>query len=126
LSDRFADLFANFGPIRRRRMFGAEGLFRGDVMFGFTQDDAIYLKTDDVSRSAFIAEGCKPFRYKKHDGEEIVMSYYPIPDRLYDEPEEFAEWARRALAIAERSPTAERKRRQTAGRPPSRLSGARR
>jgi len=120
------DLFAHFGPIRLRRMFGGEGLFAGDVMFGFTDEDRVYLKTDAATRPAFLAEGCEPFRYKKKNGEEIVMSYYPIPDRLYDDPDEFTEWARRAYAIAERSPTVERKRREAAGRPILRRSGARR
>ena len=119
------DMFACFGPVRTRRMFGAQGLFSGDVMFGFTQDDRIFLKTDETTRAAFTAEGCHPFRYKKKNGEEIVMSYYPIPDRLYDDAEEFAEWARRAFAIAELSPAVERKRRES-GRPIARRSGARR
>jgi len=120
------DLFAFFGPIRVRRMFGGDGLFSGDVMIGFAHDDIVYLKADELTRAAFVAEGCQPFRYKKQDDAEIVMSYYPVPDRLYDDPEEFAEWARRAYAVAERSPAVERKRREFAGRPISRPSGARR
>lgn len=104
------DLFEQFGPIRIRRMFGSDGIFTGEVMIGFADDDVIYLKTDEATRPAFLAEGCKPFVYKKHSGEEIVMSYYRIPDRLYDDPEELAEWARRAQAVAEKSPTAARKR----------------
>ncbi len=104
------DLFSCYGPIRIRRMFGSEGLFTGDVMIGFADDDVIYLKTDEATRAAFVAEGCKPFVYRKHNGEEIVMSYYRIPDRLYDDPEELAEWARRAQAVAEASPTVARKR----------------
>ena len=120
------ELFALFGPIRIRRMFGGEGLFSGDVMVGFAHGDIVYLKTDEATRAPFVAEGCQPFRYKKQNGEEIVMSYYPIPDRLYDDPEEFAEWARRAYAVAERSPSVERKRREFSGRPISRSSGAHR
>jgi DNA transformation protein len=120
------DLFALFGPVRTRRMFGAQGLFSGDVMFGFADNDLIYLKTDESTRPAFVAEGCQPFRYKKGNGEEIVMSYYPIPERLYDDPEEFAAWARRAFAVAEHSPTVERKRREYAGRTMTRRSGGRR
>jgi DNA transformation protein len=30
------------------------------------------------------------------------LSYWRLPDRLYDDPEELAAWARRALAIARR------------------------
>ncbi len=104
------DLFAQYGPIRFKRMFGAEGLFDGDLMFGFADDGVIYLKTDETTRPAFEAEGCKPFVYRKHTGEEIEMSYWRISDRLYDDPEELAQWARRAFAVATRSPTAVKKR----------------
>jgi DNA transformation protein len=110
VSARLLDLFAQYGPIRIRRMFGSEGLFDGDVMIGFADEDIIYLKTDETTRPAFVAEGCKPFVYRKRNGDEIVMSYYRIPDRLYDDPEELADWARRAAAVAEKSPTVARKR----------------
>ena len=39
--DRFDDLFAPFGKILVRRMFGAEGLFRDGLMFGM-----VYRGTD--------------------------------------------------------------------------------
>ncbi len=39
--DRFDDLFAPFGKIVVRRMFGAEGLFRDGLMFGI-----VYRRTD--------------------------------------------------------------------------------
>ncbi len=112
MSDRsyLLDLFAQYGPIRFRRMFGSIGLCSGDVMIGFADEEVIYLKTDETTRPAYLAEGCKPFIYRKRSGEEIVMSYYRIPDRLYDDPEELAAWARKAAAVAERSPTVARKR----------------
>ncbi|MEO7053576.1 MAG: TfoX/Sxy family protein, partial [Rhizomicrobium sp.] len=62
--DRFDDLFAPFGKIVVRRMFGAEGLFRDRVMFGLVDDDRIFLKTSDATRQAFIAEGCGPFTFQ--------------------------------------------------------------
>jgi len=113
MSDRLLDLFAQYGPIRFRRMFGSVGLFSDDVMIGFADDDVIYLKTDETTRTEFEAECCKPFVYRKRSGEEIVMSYYRIPDRLYDDPEEFAQWARKATAIAQRSPAVARKHKAT-------------
>ena len=112
------ELFAFFGTVYAKRMFGGEGLFAGDAMIGFVSDGIIYLKTDEKTREAFRAEGCKPFVYRKRrTGEEIVMSYYQLPERLYDEPEEFAEWVRRARAIAENLPSVQRKRRVTAVKP---------
>jgi DNA transformation protein and related proteins len=119
------DLFAQYGPIRLRRMFGSEGLFDGDVMIGFADEDIIYLKTDETTRQAFVAEGCKPFVYRKRNGEEIVMSYYRIPDRLYDDPDELADWARRAATVAQKSPTVARKRAAAVTKPKMRRTARR-
>ena len=92
-------------------MFGGAGLYSGDVMVAIVFDEHIYLKTDESTRKAFSEEGMGPFVYHaKRTGGEIAMSYYEIPERLYDEPEEFAEWVRRAYEIAERSPSVRRKR----------------
>ena len=107
------DLFAFFGTVIARRMFGGLGLFAGDVMIGIVIKDRNYLKTDENTREAFVAEGAGPFVYAKRTGQEISLSYYEIPDRLYDEPEEFAEWVRRAHEVAERSPSVQRKRQLT-------------
>ena len=37
------------------------------------------------------------------NAEGVLTSYYELPDRLYDDPDELAEWARAALAAALRS-----------------------
>ena len=58
--DRFDDLFAPFGKIVVRRMFGGEGLFRDGLMFGLVDEERIYFKTSEDSRQAFIAEGAGP------------------------------------------------------------------
>jgi DNA transformation protein len=96
---RFDDLFASFGPIALRRMFGGEGLFVKGQIIGLVMDDRIFLKTDAATRSAYIAERCKPFGFMK-GGKRIETSYFAIPERLYDEPEELADWARKAHAVA--------------------------
>jgi len=109
--DRFDDLFGPFGRIVVRRMFGAEGLFRDGLMFGIVYEERIYFKTSEESRQAFIAEGAGPLYYKMKNGEGILTSYYELPDRLYDDPEELADWARDAFAVALQSPTARKKKR---------------
>jgi DNA transformation protein and related proteins len=98
---RFDDLFQEFGPVRLRRFFGGEGIYAGDVMIGAIFRDVIYFKTDDQTRPAFDAEGCKAFTFMK-GGEEVVTSWRAIPDRLYDEPDELAVWARAALGMMTR------------------------
>jgi DNA transformation protein len=109
-SDRFDDLFAPFGKIVVRRMFGGEGLFRDGLMFAIVHEDRLYFKTNDESRQAFIAEGTGPLFYKFKNAEGVLTSYYQLPDRLYDDPDELAEWARAAFAVALQSPTAQKKR----------------
>jgi DNA transformation protein len=102
------ELFEEFGPVSVRPMFGAAGIFAGDVMFGIVEDERIYLKTGEDTRKAFEDEGAAPFTYEKTN-EKIVTSYFELPARLYDDPGELAQWARRAHEIASRSPAARKK-----------------
>jgi DNA transformation protein len=117
--DRFDDLFSSFGKITVRRMFGIEGLFHNGVIFGLVADDRIFLKTSDASRKAYITEGLKPFTYQMKKGEGILTSYYALPDRLYDEPEELAKWVRAAVTVALQSPTARKKQNTRDRKPPA-------
>jgi DNA transformation protein and related proteins len=111
LSSRFDDLFAEFGPVTLKRFFGGEGIHAGDLMIGMVFDDIVYFKTDEETRKAFAAEKSTPFSFKK-GGERVVTTWFALPDRLYDDPEELAVWARAALKVAARSPTARKKARR--------------
>jgi DNA transformation protein len=44
-----------------------------------------------------------PFSYKTRDGKRTLNSYWRMPERLYDEPDELAEWARHSLQAARRA-----------------------
>ncbi len=105
---RFDDLFAEFGRIELRRMFGGEGIYANDTMFGLVVDDRIYFKTDDATRVAYVAEHCDPFTYMKK-GKRTSLSYFAIPERLYDEPEELAAWAGKAFGVAKTKQAGARK-----------------
>lgn len=108
------DLFAPFGPIAIKPMFAVMGLYADEVMFGLVDDEIIYLKTAERDRKPYEEEGSKPFsfRTKSRGNELIVTSYFSLPERLYDEPEELAQWARRAHEAAAASPHSEKKRRK--------------
>ena len=106
---RFDDLFAEFGPITLRRFFGGEGICAGDIMIGMVFSDTIYFKTDAETRKAFLSEKSKPFTFRK-GGETVVTGWYALPDRLYDDPEELARWARAALDVAVASPAVKKKK----------------
>jgi DNA transformation protein len=96
---RFDDLFQSFGSITVKRMFGGEGIFAGPVMIGLVMDEQIYLRTDEASRTAYLAEKSRAFTFRK-GGKTVSTAYYSLPDRLLDEPDELAEWARAAQRIA--------------------------
>jgi len=99
-ADFIRDLFREFGAVQIRRMFGGAGLWADDVMFALITRDVIYLKADDDSIAAFEAEACTPFSYTTKNGRHTLTSYWRLPERLYDDPEELAVWARRALGVA--------------------------
>lgn len=108
------DLFAPFGPVAVKRMFGGAGLWSEGSMFGLVFDGAIFLKVDETIIPDFEREGSRPFVYTRAKSPGRVgrasLSYWRLPERLYDDPEELAVWAARALAIAERKKLAPRGR----------------
>jgi DNA transformation protein and related proteins len=101
--DHISELFAAFGRVAVRNMFGGAGIYADSVMFGLIVDDVIYLKADADTFAAFEREGCGPFTYDTKRGARALKSYWRMPDRLYDEPEELAIWAKAALAAARRA-----------------------
>jgi len=111
---RFDDLFFEFGPIALRRFFGGEGIYAGSLMIGMVFGDTIYFKTDDQTIKAFRKEGSLPFIFKKRGTEIIETTWFSLPERLYDDPEELAHWARDALKVASASPQAVLKARKRA------------
>src|SRR5262249_25762878 len=101
--DDISDLFSAFGPVSVRRMFGGAGIYADGTMFALIARGMIYLKADEKNAPAFERENLPPFTYAAKGGKRGVMSYRRMPDRLYDDPEELATWARDALAAARRS-----------------------
>ena len=100
------ELFAPFGPVSVRRMFGGAGIWSDGLMLALEFDGAIFLRVDDDSIPDFEREGSKPFVYPRAKTPGRIgrasRSFWRLPERLYDEPDELAAWARRAFAIAER------------------------
>ena len=98
-----AELFAVFGAVTVRRMFGGAGIFADGMMFALVDDGVIYLKADKDTIPAFEREGLGPFTYATKTGTRSLTSYWRIPERLYDDPDELAHWAAQALESARRA-----------------------
>ena len=105
-SDTFAEFLreqlAPLGRVTMRRMFGKTGVFCDGLMLGMVTDDTLYFRVDDHNREAFKeAQSSPPLNYEKK-GSTIDLSFWRVPDRLFDEPEELMAWARAALGAARR------------------------
>ena len=101
--DHISELFAQFRPVTVRRLFGGAGLYVDGLMFALVSRDVIYLKVDVATRANFEREGSAPFSYQAKGGKRAMMSFWRMPERLYDDPDELAVWAEQALAVARRS-----------------------
>jgi DNA transformation protein and related proteins len=124
------ELFSPFGPVTVKRMFGGAGIWCDGLMFALVFDGAIFLKVDDGSIPDFEREGSKPFVYTRAKSKGRVgrasLSYWRLPERLYDDPEELSVWAARAFAVAERKKFAPRARARAERNPASRNKRMRR
>ena len=95
-----AELFSAFGAVDVRRMFSGFGIYADDVCFALYLRGEFFLKVDDTAIPRFAAEGSEPFSYATRKKTVTVNSWWRMPARLYDEPEELADWASQAVAVA--------------------------
>lgn len=110
-ADFLREQLAPLGPLTLRRMFGKTGVFRNGLMFAMVTEDTLYVRVDDGNRAVFAeAASESPLNYEKR-GRSIDLSFWRVPDRLLDEPDELLRWAGAALGAA---------RRVAAQRPPRR------
>ena len=101
--DFLIDLFADFGPVTIRRMFSGFGISADGTNFALALRGGLYFRADEQTIPRFEAEGSKPFQYQTRAKTVTVGSYWQLPERLYDDPEELTGWARAALAAAQRA-----------------------
>src|SRR4030081_1188125 len=107
--DFLIDLFADFGPVTVRRMFSGFGISADGTNFALALRSGLYFRADEATIPQFEAEGSKPFQYQTRAKTVTVNSYWELPARLFDEPEELTGWARAALAAAQRAALRKRK-----------------
>lgn len=95
-------VFAEFGPITSKRMFGGYGIYHDGLMFALVADDELYLKVDKLSINDFEEHHLPAFEYDKN-GKTVKMSYHRAPEEIYDDPDAAIHWANKAYEAALRS-----------------------
>ncbi len=101
--DFLTDMFSDFGPVTIRPMFSGFGISADGINFALALRAGLYFRADEQNIPQFEAEGSKPFQYQTRAKTVTVNSYWQLPARLFDDPEELTDWARAALAAAQRA-----------------------
>ncbi len=112
--DFIIELFSEFGPVALRRMFSGYGVAADGVNFAMVLRDGLIFRVDEFAAAKYEAEGSRPFQYDTKSKTVVVKSYWHLPERLYDDPEELAVWAREAVAAAQRAAAKKPKKRKLA------------
>lgn len=116
-TEHIAEMFAAFGHVSVRRMFSGAGVFSDGLMIALISRDVVYLKADAQTIPAFEAEGLTPFSYQRKGVARTINSFWRMPERLYDDPDELAQWARQARDTALRAGVKKPKRATTKLKP---------
>lgn len=98
-AEEIEDLFAAFGAVRTKRMFGGAGLYADGLMFAVETQDGIFLKTDAAFGAELEARGARQFSYDAK-GRTVRLNFWSVPEAVMDDPDELAALSRRALAVA--------------------------
>ncbi len=106
--DYLKELFAAFGDVEMRRMFGGHGVFYQGLMFGLVADDQLYFKVDKELASEYEAKGLGPFEYTKKN-KIVKLSYYQAPEEALEEPDELVKWANASFDVAVKANTGKSK-----------------
>src|SRR6516164_5481119 len=117
-----SDLFSHFGPVTMRRMFSGYGISVGGTNFALALRSGLYFRADAVTIPRFEAEGSVPFQYQTSAKTVTVNSYWQLPARLFDDPEELSEWAKAALAAAQRAALKKRPKARRPAKAPSKAA----
>ena len=110
------DLFADFGPGTIRKMFSGYGISADGINFALSLRAGLFLRADEVTIPDFEADGSKPFQYSTRARTVVVNSYWELPARLFDDSAELAQWARAALAAAQRAKVKTRPKKKAAAK----------
>ena len=112
--DFIIELFSEFGPVTLRRMFSGYGVMADGVNFAMALRGGIIFRVDEQTVAKYEAEGTTAFQYDTKSKTVVVKSYWHLPERLYDDPEELAIWAREAVGAAHRAAAKKPSKRKSA------------
>ena len=108
------DMLRPLGEVSARAMFGGWGIYCNAQIFGLIVDEQLYLKGDGQTKAEYEAAEMAPFVYDNaKSGKRVAMSYFAATAEAMDDPRALLQWAKKALAAAERSAGAKKPTKQS-------------
>jgi len=86
------DMLQDLGSIYVKYMFSDWGFYLDGLFFAILDDDKLFVKADDQSRSIFEKNNLEQFSYMRK-GKVCYLSYYKIPDEAIDDIDSLKYWA---------------------------------
>ncbi len=86
-------------PVRAHAMFGAVGLYTGDVFFAIIADDTLYFRTDAQTRGDYAAAQMPAFAPYRDPNR--VLPYHAVPIHILEDEDQLQVWVARAVGAAE-------------------------
>ena len=102
------DLFGDAGAVTTRAMFGGHGVYVDGLIVGIAIGEALYLKTDALTRPRFEGAGSAPFVYSGQK-KPIETSYWSAPEDALESAQAMRPWIELARAAALRKPAKRRR-----------------
>ncbi len=107
-ADYCCELLSGIGSPVAKRMFGGWGIsvegatiaVIGDLTKLGGNNQKLYLKADETTKTQFVAAGGKRFELESKDGKLMGMNYFTTPDEAMESPDAMLPWARLALNVA--------------------------
>lgn len=101
-NDTIADLFQGLGPVTIRRMFGGKGIYHEGRIIAVELRGGLMLKGDAETKDFYEAGGGQQWSYAGKK-KRVAMPYWFVPEILFDDPDEFTVWAKKAYEAALRA-----------------------
>ena len=113
-ADSIKELFAPFGAVEVKRMFGGAGVYADGLCFAIESGGEVFLKVDSETEAAFSGARSSPFVYNAR-GKPMTTSFWRLPSEAYDEPEALRHWAALGLEAARRVAAVKRVKKKPKG-----------
>ncbi|MCK5831934.1 MAG: TfoX/Sxy family protein [Methylococcales bacterium] len=94
------ELLIPLGELKEGKFFGGFAFKSGSKQFAMIMGNTLYFCVNSKTRPKYEALAMEPFSYSTKKGIVNVKKYYSAPEELFENNEQFIEWASEAIESA--------------------------